>query len=680
MTNDSPLEWRVIDGILKTFCGATGLLINWTKSTLHYANIQEQDLDQLKAIFPHNFIHLSQGLHYLGYFIKADHYKTSDWDWLVSKVENKLGHWCYRWLSIGGRYTLIKASLEGQPVYWMALAAIPTPVLDKLRKITFNFLWSGTKDQHKQHLCNWEILASPKNKGGWGFQNIFNFSKALAANSLWRALTTKGIWSSVIKDKYFPYTSVASWLRTGSTLTRATSHTWRNLVKSAHWIQNWLCWMPGSGHSIVIGKDSITGLRSTSILSLPLIEHLNTKNIHFLYQAMIHNAHGCMTGGWKSSHELALPPDLTVEWEGYCLELTRAGIHLQAVDDHILWAGTDRTGLISVKNIYTVISNTIWLNNISGWRMNFWSWKLPLKIKLFNWLAAENKIPTWDNLQRKGWTGPNLCQLCFKDAESVFHLFNQCHFTRQVWNKIALDQHITTTWTGTSLPDCLDHWTSIERSYKHLPLLVNWFIWLARNTKIFDNKSPNANLVAYKTLGLFQNWKAIHPAIGKKKTLISPCIVEDTPTGWFDGATHRSGNLCGAGGLIRTSKNSFIRWTFCCGPGTNTRAELLGAWASLHLATILNIEHLQLIGDSRVIIDWLNHIGKLHSIALLAWMDRIRSIQCHFKKLTFTHASREYNREADLLSKTTLQKKAGLISYNQWLDGHEGPTHVIKIF
>jgi hypothetical protein len=71
------------------FCSATGLLINWSKSTLHYANIQDQELDQLKGIFPHTFIHLSQGLHYLGYFIKAEHYKTSDWDWLISKVEKK---------------------------------------------------------------------------------------------------------------------------------------------------------------------------------------------------------------------------------------------------------------------------------------------------------------------------------------------------------------------------------------------------------------------------------------------------------------------------------------------------------------------------------------------------------------------------------------------------------------
>jgi hypothetical protein len=58
----------------------------------------------------------------------------------------------------------LRFALEGQPVYWMALVAIPTPVLDKLRKITFNFLWSGSKDQHKLHLCNWETLANQKSR------------------------------------------------------------------------------------------------------------------------------------------------------------------------------------------------------------------------------------------------------------------------------------------------------------------------------------------------------------------------------------------------------------------------------------------------------------------------------------------------------------------------------------
>jgi len=41
MTNDTLQKWREIKEILKTFYSATGLLINWTKSTLHYANLQD---------------------------------------------------------------------------------------------------------------------------------------------------------------------------------------------------------------------------------------------------------------------------------------------------------------------------------------------------------------------------------------------------------------------------------------------------------------------------------------------------------------------------------------------------------------------------------------------------------------------------------------------------------------
>jgi hypothetical protein len=94
----------------------------------------------------------------------------------------------------------------------MALATIPATVLAKLRRLTYNFLWSGNSDHSRQHLCNWESLAKPKLKGGWGIQNIYHFNKALAVNSLWRVLTKPGIWHFVIKDKYLPHTTVTSWL------------------------------------------------------------------------------------------------------------------------------------------------------------------------------------------------------------------------------------------------------------------------------------------------------------------------------------------------------------------------------------------------------------------------------------------------------------------------------------
>jgi len=72
------------------------------------------------------------------------------------------------WLSLEGRFTLIKVILEVQVVYWMALAAIPASILTKLCKLIYKFLWSSFSDHHRQHLYNWETLEKPKQKGGWG--------------------------------------------------------------------------------------------------------------------------------------------------------------------------------------------------------------------------------------------------------------------------------------------------------------------------------------------------------------------------------------------------------------------------------------------------------------------------------------------------------------------------------
>jgi hypothetical protein len=109
--------------------------------------------------------------------------------------------------------TLLKSVLESQPVYWMSLAAIPFTVLNNLRKIMFNFLWKGNNESNHYHLCKWELLTIPKKYGGWGLRNIFDFNKALAANSLWRVLMRDGIWHKVIIDKYLPHTTVKNWFR-----------------------------------------------------------------------------------------------------------------------------------------------------------------------------------------------------------------------------------------------------------------------------------------------------------------------------------------------------------------------------------------------------------------------------------------------------------------------------------
>jgi hypothetical protein len=106
----------------------------------------------------------------------------------------------------------------------------------------------------------------------------------------------------------------------------------------------------------------------------------------------------------------------------------------------------------------------------------------------------------------------------------------------------------------------------------------------------------------------------------------------------------------------------------------------MGAWETLHLASKLHIENIHMIRDSRVIIDWLNNHGKLQINTLMAWKDRINILKCLFKELPFSHSSREYNMEANLLSKSTLLRQARVLFFNHWLDGHEGPMLAINFF
>jgi hypothetical protein len=78
-----------------------------------------------------------------------------------------------------------------------------------------------------------------------------------------------------------------------------------------------------------------------------------------------------------------------------------AGVSLYETNDNLLWTGGNSTGKVTVENIYYALISTqdfpIW----RGWKVNIWKWKLQLKIKLFIWMAAKNRILSWDVLQRR---------------------------------------------------------------------------------------------------------------------------------------------------------------------------------------------------------------------------------------------------------------------------------------
>jgi hypothetical protein len=104
-----------------------------------------------------------------------------------------------------------------------------------------------------------------------------------------------------------------------------------------------------------------------------------------------------------------------------------------------------------------------------------------------------------------------------------------------------------------------------------------------------------------------------------------------------------------------------------------------GAWATFLLAKNLSISSIHVMGDSKVIIEWLLNKGRLQVAALEGWKIRIKELTKLFRSIKYQHIYRDFNMEADKQSKLALEENEGFLYYHQWINGAEGPRKQIRI-
>jgi hypothetical protein len=248
--------------------------------------------------------------------------------------------------------------------------------------------------------------------GGWGIRNLTYFNQALMENTLWKVLMQGGIWNRVVKDKYISNCSIFNWFRMENQKKNVASRIWSSLIRTVHFITHWLAWWPGSGHKIDIGRDHILDIKENSILSSETLSVLKQKN--FSIPSQVSEGRDPLTNIelWLSRNRLGFKGTRAIEWEQYTRELKVVGISLKNNQDDLGWTGGDSSRNISVKNLYDAIISTKQFPSSLGWKTKIWKWKLQLKIKIFIWLEASNRILTWAVLKKKGWEGPDICSLC----------------------------------------------------------------------------------------------------------------------------------------------------------------------------------------------------------------------------------------------------------------------------
>jgi hypothetical protein len=100
--------------------------------------------------------------------------------------------------------------------------------------------------------------------------------------------------------------------------------------------------------------------------------------------------------------------------------------------NEFIW-GLHQNGIFSVKSMYlALIFDTRVRLDLTIWRL-----KLPLKIKIFLWYLKREVVLTKDNLIRRNWMGGKQCMFCAQ-AESIQHLFFECHFAKFIWTVVHI--------------------------------------------------------------------------------------------------------------------------------------------------------------------------------------------------------------------------------------------------
>ena len=119
---------------------------------------------------------------------------------------------------------------------------------------------------------------------------------------------------------------------------------------------------------------------------------------------------------------------------------------------------------------------------------------------------------------------------------------------------------------------------------------------------------------------------------------------------FFNGSAIGNPQLCVAGGILFLTVDHFITFKARLGVGTNNLAELYALKLLLILALNKQINHIQVFGDSLLVINWITGKFRIHNIQLAQILQEVIRLTDCFDQADFKHIYRERNSLANSLA------------------------------
>ncbi|CAL5040144.1 unnamed protein product [Urochloa decumbens] len=447
---------RRLKTVLDSFASATGLTINYSKSTFVPINVDAGAAAHLAGILGCAVASFSQT--YLGLPLSDTKLPARVLDDLAIRVERCIPSWRVHLLNRGGRLTLTNAVMSLKPIHAMAAIRFPKSTVERMDKPRRGMFWKGApRCSGGDCQVAWTMACRLKEEDGLGIIDISTQDTCLLLKTVHKLLTgDSNPWANWVRYWYTPECNpspTASWAM------------FQGLLPTYHGIVGVTV---GRGDSTSFWFDNWTSVGALATALPALLSHCTNSDI--TVRAALQD------GMLNLPLQARLSAVTGAELQGLSTKLT--GLQLGEAPDgrHLLW-GDERSFRSGV--VYKMLKRTGCTVRLADTN---WDNFAPIRVKVFFWILRHGNTRTRSFLHRHGALGVEMCPFCPSSPEDIDHLFFSCPRLAAFWAfacPVAAPRMVPEL--AASLP-LLEH-----RLRNTAVLLLLWIVWKNCNRKIFDN-------------------------------------------------------------------------------------------------------------------------------------------------------------------------------------------------
>lgn len=150
-----------------------------------------------------------------------------------------------------------------------------------------------------------------------------------------------------------------------------------------------------------------------------------------------------------------IPMVISVKFPSIVSAINRIQIPLYSKEDFMVWNGSN-LGVMSFKGAFLYLNPP---KNAIPWCRIIWSSSIPPTKSFIVWRLVHNRLPTDENLKKKGCSNASICNLCNCSEEASSHLFLTCQFAKDIWSWFGsvIYKHIDLSSVNSVLSICEQH-------------------------------------------------------------------------------------------------------------------------------------------------------------------------------------------------------------------------------